>query len=1044
MHTRPSAKNPFSRAFPALAVAVLLGLPAALSFAARAAATQNVAHATITAGSSEPAGSNISLTVGLTPNGDGSSCGFATSVQVNVGDLVDFCYTVTNHSSTDLAYSTLVDSVDGTLLDFTPTSIPAGRSYVYHRPVRARTSDVHRATWTARSDFYQYVQDDTQPSDFVDIRSSGSLVDLSTGGWSTESGLDIPFPFAMFGGNPVNHLCISNLGFIRVEASGCYDTYLVWLNFSLSSTADSDLLPFSDGNLIAPYWDELDNVQGGVYSEVQGQAPNRRLIVQWDRAHAVFYGPTADPAPTQGRMNMEAILGEDGSIAFQYQKTTFDYVDAFGRPHPELDNGRDATIGLSAMRANGGNAVEYSYYTVMPHPAPSSVIYTPSPATVYSAQANVEIDAGGPLIEASPALIAAGAPSGGDTPVTAALSIGNGGDRPLDWSIEEGSEPAGYRPPPARRATATGEMPYGLLQQATAHAQENAARSVETLAAASGTAHATASVASQGTPCGTATPGLIAHDDGVASNGYAGTQNASSVAVDKFTPTYYPAALISVCVAFVSYRYPVSSVAPVHYEVVVYDDTGPGGSPGNELGSVGATTMGTPYPQAVVFNDSVDISGLGIDVASGSVYIGVRWNPDQDQNNIFFIAVDDNGTDGAPLNPPEGGYFDTGNGVFIPTTSDPTFRRYKSLMVRAVETAPGCTHLQDVPWLSIAPASGSVAPGGAASIVTLTLDPTGLADGTHTANLCLTSGYETVNVPVAFSIGADFPIATLGSDAVGFSLPQGGVGTGTFTIGNAGTSGSLLHYAIREAPDACDAPADVGWVREQPTEGWIRAGESVPVSVRADATGMGGGPHVAHLCIATSSASQPLLTVPVTLTVLAPDAIFANDFENGPNPPAVYASRDEFLSHVQAGYSEENFNDVPANQPISTPLTYSDGIFSYSIYTQDGAASGLYTWPYVVSHNNSGDQIVVTFTTPVTAVGGNFWESNLFGEETGGPIWLTLSDGTFYPFGGTLSPPGSFHGVITASPITSLTIDSPNGFSSWAKLDNLIVGNKKN
>ena len=1036
MPTRHPAKRSFFKPIPALIITALLGLPASAPVDGLAA---SVPRATVAVANGQPAGSGISLTVGLTPNGDGSSCGTATSVQVNVGDIVDFCYTATNHSATALAYSTLVDSVDGTILHFAATPIPAEGSYTYHRQIRARTSDVHEATWTARSDYYQYTYDDTQPQHFVDISSPANLVDMNA--WGAEVPLDIPFPFAMFGGNPVTRLCVSNQGFIRTEIPDCasqLQSDVIYENFSLP-VGEGDYVVFSHGNFIVPYWDLLDNVEGGVYSEVQGQAPNRRLIVQWDRPHVVWWGMTYQPHPTQGRVNFEAILSEDGSIAFQYQKTTFDYVNFLGAPDTSLDDGKSATIGLSAAGANGSNASQYSFNTEMAHPAPSSIIWTPSaPPTIYSAQASVEIDADGPLIEPSPSLIAAGAPSGSSTPVTTTLSVGNGGGRPLDWSIAEGSAPAGYQPPPIRRAAA-GETPYAMLQQTAAHAQEGSARSVlDALGIATGDAYAAAPAASQATACGIATPGLIAHDDGVATNAYE-TLQTSSTFVDKFTPTYYPAIFTSVCVAFNTYAYPVSPAGSVHYEVVVYDDTGPGGSPGNELGSVDATTVGSPLSEGGVFRDSVDISGLGINVVSGSVYIGVRWNPDQASNYSVYLYADENGTDSIPLNAPEGGYFDGGDGVFAPIAS--TFRNYKSLMVRAVETAPGCTNLQDVPWLSVAPASGSVAPDGSPSNVAITLDPTGLADGTYSANLCLSSAYETAHVPVAFSIGADFPIATLGSDAVSFSLPQGGVGTGAFTIGNAGTAGSLLHYAISEAPGACDAPADVGWLREQPTEGWVRAGESIPINVRADATGMGSGSHTAKLCIATSSASQPLLEVPVTLTLVMPDAIFTNGFESGPNPPAVYDTRDEFLRHVQAGYYEENFNDVPANQTISEPLTYSSGAFSYSIYTQDGAASGLYTWPYVMSHNNSGDQIVVTFTTPVTAVGGNFWESSMYGEEMNGPIWLTLSDGTFVPLGHT-SQAESFAGFITASPITSLTIDSPNGAYSWAKLDNLIVGNK--
>ena len=46
----------------------------------------------------------------MTLNGDGSTCGTDTSLVANVGDTIDFCYTVTNNSTTAMAFSTLDDS----------------------------------------------------------------------------------------------------------------------------------------------------------------------------------------------------------------------------------------------------------------------------------------------------------------------------------------------------------------------------------------------------------------------------------------------------------------------------------------------------------------------------------------------------------------------------------------------------------------------------------------------------------------------------------------------------------------------------------------------------------------------------------------------------------------------------------------------------------------------------------------------------------------------------------------------------------------------
>ena len=61
-------------------------------------------------------------------------------------------------------------------------------------------------------------------------------------------------------------------------------------------------------------------------------------------------------------------------------------------------------------------------------------------------------------------------------------------------------------------------------------------------------------------------------------------------------------------------------------DIVVYDDDGAGGSPGTLLGSLNAQSATTHVfsPGQTPIWNSYDISGLGINITSGSVYIGAR------------------------------------------------------------------------------------------------------------------------------------------------------------------------------------------------------------------------------------------------------------------------------------------------------------------------------------------------------------------------------------------------------------------------------------
>ena len=174
-------------------------------------------------------------------------------------------------------------------------------------------------------------------------------------------------------------------------------------------------------------------------------------------------------------------------------------------------------------------------------------------------------------------------------------------------------------------------------------------------------------------------PGIVIHDDGTVENGYGNGQGIMGIWADKFTPTSYPSLYTSVCLSFNR-----SCAAPTseRMEVVVFDDDGPGGSPGTELGAMPVTIDNIPlFPDPTPVWNSFDISSLNIVVNDGSVYIGARWTP-QNFFDRVYLSSDENGPGSG-----SGYWFDGFNNVWAPIQN--FFPRYRAMFVRAVEQPSG-------------------------------------------------------------------------------------------------------------------------------------------------------------------------------------------------------------------------------------------------------------------------------------------------------------------------------------------------------------------
>ena len=690
-------------------LAAAFELVAVLADGSRAASAETLRAAATAAA---PTGDGIALTVGLMlDDGDPNACGTSQTLAVHAGDAVNFCYTITNASVLVLGYHSLVDSVDGQIFSLLHHNLAPGESFQFNRIVTAQEGvDTYAATWTAQDYAPGYRPVEATP-DFIDVRATGTALGLGDDG---VAGVTLPFAFSLYGVSSAD-LAIGNNG------------ELVFGTLDAVSAAFNDTLPstfaiLGQGALIAPFWDDLGEANGDVYWEVVGTAPNRHAVIQWDRPHFLF--------DDGGHANVEAIIGEDGSLSFQYASTVF------GDPaNPDWDNGGSATVGLQNADASIGNL--YSFDTpVVTSPLAIDWVATTPTALMATATATLEVSPAllAPTISVTPTPIDANAAHGG-APVNVPVQIANTGDMELSWNLVEAPGGTSTRSRTSEdRATSS---PLGHKTAAN-DATRDRFRSRASDAPI---------VRGEITPgCDEATPGMLVHDDGMPEDGYRDGSGLFSINayVDRFTPSAYPATLITACVSFLTLG-PTTQ----DFELIVYDDTGFDGGPGNLIASVPATATDIPGMAMAAFV-KVDLSGVGISIPSGSVYIGAQWNPLEPGD--VFIASDTNGD-------PDAGHgyhmrgSDLGLGSWDRTIEE--FADYHALLVRAVEAPDYCANPADVPWLTLSETSGNVAAHDSHTI-TLTLDPSGLADQTYAATLCIASNdpaHPRLVVPVRFDVG---------------------------------------------------------------------------------------------------------------------------------------------------------------------------------------------------------------------------------------------------------------------------------------------------
>ena len=704
-------------------------------------------------------GIDVQVTVATDIPPDG--CGAATSVDVLVGEEVNFCYRVTNNTATTLDYQSLDDSIEGSLLSEHALTIAPGATVQYNRIRQmARSLGGERTlTWTAR---------DVRP-DYAAAPRAGAFIDLSTSPTAqalnpaTDASdpmgtgmvqVEVPFTFDFYG-VASNKLCVGMDGGAQVGVDRCI----------LFPVASGPLPQGGMGPAMLPLWDDFAgwslcgddciDLYGAVFADTVGTAPNRQFVVEWYNVRHEAAGSNDD------RATFELVIDEaTGKVSFEYADVEYTAFNNFFGAPDVCNGGICAGIGL---QQDDAWAESYSWDEAAITDG-SAIDWIPNAPETFSATASVTVSVGAP-ISAPPASIAGAAAAGTQSSVT--LTLANPGDRDLQWTLDQGTAAA------ASGSGTTVPAYVSRMLLADYPTMDNTLLGFDAAA-----------------PSAPAPVGPVHR-----------IYDAGAFVDDDFSTEYLVSGWREIGGTHIFKTDILDRVDTATAEITPVGDTGVGGTeyiaglawdPTSSTlyaaitGYGGTTTLATidRYDGSVTRlvpiegPDVVMIIGLAID-ASGTMFA-------LDQNSLSVMQVDKSTGIATPIGA-------IGDEVAIALNGSLAFDRAQNILyligatpdvlggdyivdlasghaglvgtvgedpellaALAIATPGGpCTNAPSAPWLSFDPAAGTVVAGGSQAI-TVGLDATGLGEGRYEADLCVRSNdpyRHTLPVHVTFDVG---------------------------------------------------------------------------------------------------------------------------------------------------------------------------------------------------------------------------------------------------------------------------------------------------
>lgn len=756
--------------------------------AKKLAVIPTVAFVTFASAVSAGGGGNPSVSLEQTVGTVLGDCAVSNFVTINLGEQVDFCYTITNDGDEPFDLHSLSTSGFGDVLSGVPQLLAPGVTLSIN-DVRTLSSDVlNEATWLAVQSPVDppLVSVSNDPGAFVDISGTGTPLNAGDDGAVNVS---LPFSFNYYGVDSTDLRVGGNGAMLFGVTTGDID----FEDLPLPTTG-ADAQP-----LIAPFWSDLFDSfpNANQFFEVVGVAPNREALVQWEQV------TDWNGVETENVTFQVALIEGTNEIQFRYEDVVF------GGSAAALDGGAGASIGIDS--GDGTNAVQFSFEGSTLVNDGDVVSFLPAPVTIFAEDtSSAAVAVLVPQVDVSPSSIDTGIDSGGMG--SEVINIANVGQGLLDWSVNEADAPSPLKFPVNTympEIQANQSMLASPIVRVPSAKPSNPVNVLGGLAGSS--AFGVDLITDQLFETSVGSP----NDSNIVSGGV--TQNlfggdfidgdfTQLVGFDFDNATDDGDDAEDNLVLISTSDGTVTTVGPLNVQTDPVNE--------NFAGLTQDPTTGTVYAVAFDANGgltnlyTVDVGTatttfvaaltnvvLAIDVAvsaTGQMYV-------HDITSDSIIAIDKVtgegtviGATGFDANFAQGMAFDLStNTLYLAAFNNGPAQDYE---LREVDLETGATTLlgsiagqnevgafgfaepieacyldEDLAWLSLDTTSGSVG-GGDSDPVTVNFDAAGLADGIYSANVCVFSNDPSeslIKVPVTLQVGPDDLIF-----ANGFEAPQ--------------------------------------------------------------------------------------------------------------------------------------------------------------------------------------------------------------------------------------------------------------------------------